>query len=231
MGPLPAGATLPGCPRVADQATCAPDPGSRGGRGLPEPAGDGRRPVRYAADGRRLRPSPARDTRGGGRAGGRRLLGDRPGEGAGHPHLAVRCATEVSSVGIFCKDSEGELGVSACYHGTGPVGTPVTVGAVASAVKHTDSVQDIVFIPLPVGNPSPRVYARKGVRGRPAPSEAEPVTFDGAGTKRKVTTYIKSHDAGILRNRRTLQLKVQTPADTNSGDSGSALVDQDDRVA
>src|SRR5438034_4607166 len=53
---------------------------------------------------------------------------------------------------------------------------------------------------------------------------------DGAGTKRKVTTYIKSHDAGILRNRRTLQLKVQTPADTNSGDSGSALVDQDDRV-
>jgi len=146
------------------------------------------------------------------------------------PHLAVRCATEVSSVGIFCKDSEGELGVSACYHGTGPVGTPVTVGAVASAVKHTDSVQDIVFIPLPVGNPSPRVYARKGVRGRPAPSEAEPVTFDGAGTKRKVTTYIKSHDAGILRNRRTLQLKVQTPADTNSGDSGSALVDQDDRV-
>src|SRR5436309_1246790 len=83
MGPLPAGATLPGCPRVADQATCAPDPGSRGGRGLPEPAGDGRRPVRYAADGRRLRPSPARDTRGGGRAGGRRLLGDRPG--GGHP--------------------------------------------------------------------------------------------------------------------------------------------------
>jgi hypothetical protein len=146
------------------------------------------------------------------------------------PHLAVHCAAKVSSVGIFCKDPEGDFGVSASYHGTGPVGTPVTVGTVASEVKHADNLQDIVFIPVAAGNLSLPVYARKGVRGRPAPSEAEPVTFDGAGTQKKVTTHIKSHDAGILQNSRTLQFRVQTPADANSGDSGSALVDQDDRV-
>src|SRR5438034_3606698 len=30
----------------------------------------------------------------------------------------------------------------------------------------------------PVGNPSPRVYARKGVRGRPAPSRSEEHTSE-----------------------------------------------------
>jgi len=146
------------------------------------------------------------------------------------PHLAVHRGQELSSAGIFCRDSENTLGVTACYHGTGPIGTAVTVAGVPSAVKHADPVQDIVFIPLAPGYALPAVYASRGVRRRPAPSEAEPVTFDGAGTRSKATTHVKSHDAGILRSRKTLQLKVQTPADTNTGDSGSALVDQDDRV-
>jgi S1-C subfamily serine protease len=68
------------------------------------------------------------------------------------------------------------------------------------------------------------------VRSTLAPSEAEQVSFEGAGTGARVSTRVKSHDAGILRKRSTIQLKVQTPADTNTGDSGSALVDHDDCV-
>ena len=82
----------------------------------------------------------------------------------------------------------------------------MTVGGVPSLVKHADAVQDIVFIPLNVQHPMPPIYGLKGTRGHRAPSEAEPVCFDGAGTQSIATTYVKSHDAGILRKRATLQL-------------------------
>ena len=146
------------------------------------------------------------------------------------PHLEISSGSELSSAGVFCKDSDGVFGVTACFHGTGNVGTAVTVGGVASVVALAHETQDIVFIPLASPYPMPAVYGLQGVRDRPAPSEAEPVSFDGAGTGHKVNTFVKSHDAGILRSGRTLQLKVQTPGDTNSGDSGAALVDQNDKV-
>jgi hypothetical protein len=41
---------------------------------------------------------------------------------------------------------------------------------------------------------------------------------------------VQSHDAGLLRRRPGVQLKVQTRPDTDRGDSGSALIDADDRV-
>jgi hypothetical protein len=146
------------------------------------------------------------------------------------PHLAIRSGGRVSTAGIVCKDDVGDLGVTACFHGTGPVGTPVIVAGLAGMVKHADPVQDIVFIPMPSGWAKPSVYGLAGVRSTRAPSEAEPVVFEGAGSGAKVSTRVKSHDAGILRMRRTVQLKVQTPADTNTGDSGSALVDGDDHI-
>ena len=83
---------------------------------------------------------------------------------------------------------------------------------------------------MPQGYVKPPVYAAGGIRSTRAPSEAEQVRFEGVGTGSRVLTRVKSHDAGILRKRATVQLKVQTPADTNTGDSGSALVDDDDRV-
>jgi hypothetical protein len=146
------------------------------------------------------------------------------------PHLAIRSGGKVSTEGIVCKDHAGDLGVTACFHGTGAVGTPVTIAGLAGVVKHADPVQDIVFIPMPAGWAKPPVYGLAGVRSTLAPSEAEQVSFEGAGTGARVSTRVKSHDAGILRKRSTIQLKVQTPADTNTGDSGSALVDHDDRV-
>ena len=74
---------------------------------------------------------------------------------------------------------------------------------------------------------------RHGVTGpcsNRAPSPAEPVRFDGAGSGTLIQTNVQSHDSGILRRRATVQLKVQTPASTNAGDSGCALIDSDDYV-
>jgi len=146
------------------------------------------------------------------------------------PHVVVRRGAALSSAGIFCRDRHGRLGVTACLHGTGPAGTEVTVGGTPAAVEITDAVQDMVFIPLDENYPVPSVRGRAGVRCERAPSESEPVFFDGAGSQGKVDTRVRSHDAGILRRRPSVQLKVQTPADTNAGDSGAALIDADDRI-
>jgi len=146
------------------------------------------------------------------------------------PYVEVKSGTEYSSVGIFCRDKNGQLGVTACYHGTGPVGTSVDVGSVHSTVTAADVIQDIAFIPLDSSYVMPQLKGLTGVRTARARSQAEPVTFEGAGTRQPTPSRIQSHDAGILRTRPTVQLKVQTPADTNKGDSGSALLDSDDRV-
>ncbi|HEX8254626.1 MAG TPA: hypothetical protein VF846_15895 [Thermoanaerobaculia bacterium] len=146
------------------------------------------------------------------------------------PFVEVTCGSATSSVGVFCRDADGALGVSACFHGTGPVGTPVTVAGMPTNVKRADGLQDIVFLPLDNSFAIPRLCGKAGVRNTTAPSEAEKVSFEGAGTGARVHTRVAGHDAGILRKRRTVQLRVQTPPDTNNGDSGSALIDDCDRV-
>lgn len=149
---------------------------------------------------------------------------------APNPYLRVDCNGQESSVGVFCRDKFGTFGVTTCLHGTGPTGTEVRVGDVDTVVKAHDPVQDMVFLPLPESFPRPPVYGNRGVRRWPAPSESESAKFYGAGSKRLVDTRIQGHDAGLQRTGRLLQLKVQTPPDTNSGDSGAALIDDDDRV-
>lgn len=146
------------------------------------------------------------------------------------PALEVRCGTERSSVGMFCRDADGVAGATACLHGTGWIGTAVTLGGMPTVVKHANAVQDIVFLPLPDGYVVPNfANGVAGVRRDRAPAQNDPAAFDGC-TSGSRQTVVSSHDAGLLRNRPTLQLKVQTPADVNRGDSGSALIDEHDRV-
>ena len=145
------------------------------------------------------------------------------------PHLRVETATPVSTVGVLCRDLEGVLGATASFHGTGPVGTGVSVNTYKTTVKAADPIQDIVFLPLGEGFPLPRLMGSSGIRGERSPAQADKVIFEGA-TSGRVTTRIMSHDAGLLRRRKTVQLKVQTPPDTNVGDSGCALVDDTGKV-
>jgi hypothetical protein len=145
------------------------------------------------------------------------------------PHVVVNAGGKLSTAGVLCVDSSGEFGVTACFHGTGPVGTPVTVGGEASRVKHASEVQDTVFIPLTDRTRCSSMVGLAGVRQEREPARADPARFDGAVNQNRATR-IFSTDTGLLRARPTIMLKLQTDADTDQGDSGCALRDENDRV-
>jgi hypothetical protein len=150
--------------------------------------------------------------------------------GSPWPSLRVSCEGQYSTSGVYCFDAEDEFGVTACLHGTGPEGTVVKVDGVKTYVKHAHTIQDIVFLPLPE-DPRPPVPVRGagGILRERGPSQYDDAEFHGSSSG-ACKTKITSHDAGLLRKRPTVQLKVQTKADTNTGDSGAALIDYADRV-
>lgn len=144
------------------------------------------------------------------------------------PHLRIDIDGRFSTVGVLCSDTDGDRGVTGAFHGIGRVGTQVLVHGEESRVKSADPVQDIVFIPLrgpmPIG-----IAGQGGVEKEREPSRTDPVHFDGATNQGR--TQILSSDAGLLRPRTTVQLRLQTRPDTDQGDSGCALIDtKQDRV-
>ena len=145
------------------------------------------------------------------------------------PHMRVDAGTMISTVGIFCRDAAGKLGLTACYHGTGATGTVVTINKRQYQVKDGDPVQDIVFIPLDDAFPVPSLVGRGGVLDNREPARADHAHFDGAVNHNR-QTRIFGADAGLLRSRPTIMLKVQTDPDTDQGDSGCALIDDSDHV-
>jgi S1-C subfamily serine protease len=68
-----------------------------------------------------------------------------------------------------------------------------------------------------------------GARKNRPPFQGEQVQFEGRTTGHK-TTVVSSHSPGLLWLDPLSQSKVQTPAAVNKGDSGSALVDDEDHV-
>jgi hypothetical protein len=141
------------------------------------------------------------------------------------PHLAVECGGQRSAAGVFATDADGTLGVTCCFHGAGPEGTAVTIGLRSYLVTRASEVQDLAFVALPGFN-LPDLAGLAGARRERAPGQGDRARFDGA-TNSAQDTVVMSHDAGLLRKRPGVQLKVQTRPDT---DRGSALIDEDDRV-
>jgi hypothetical protein len=143
------------------------------------------------------------------------------------PATPIECQGNFSTVGVLCRDADGEVGVTGAYHGIGPAGTWVLVAGREARVKRADAVQDIVFIPV---DPQSEILARAGSggvqKGR-EPSRSDEVHFDGV-VNRNRTTRILSADAGLLRPRPTVQLRLQTAPDTDQGDSGCALLDREE---
>lgn len=147
------------------------------------------------------------------------------------PAVSVGRGNQVSTIGIVCRDRAGNLGVTACYHGTGPTGTTVMIDQRPYSVQGDDKVQDLVFIPVDdVFQPiAPR--ARNGLRLPqdlvPAPNE--PVSFDGF-TNPNSQTWVQSSDPWLFNLDPAVQLRIQTTKDTDLGDSGSALIDRNDKL-
>lgn len=133
-------------------------------------------------------------------------------------------------MGVFCRDADGEFGVTACYHGTGGPGTRVSVGGHAATVKSANNVQDLAFIPVPRQHFGGGAMASGAEVRTSAPGIDDPAAFHGV-TSGHVGTMVSSYDRGLLRRSPNLQLKLQTPPDTNAGDSGAALIISDRIVA
>lgn len=155
--------------------------------------------------------------------------------GCPSPALEIGCAVpgkpaQTSSAGMFCRDADGHLGVTACHHGTGPVGTAVTIGGLPGVVGQANQIQDIVFIPLPEDYVIPN-FARglNGPRTQRTPGQGDPAQFEGRTSGLK-NTVVSSYGPGLLDLDPLSQNRIQTPAAVNQGDSGSALIDEDDRV-
>jgi hypothetical protein len=145
------------------------------------------------------------------------------------PLMRIQCGETLSTAGVFCRDADGELGVTGCYHGTGPAGTEVVTGKQKSKVKRASEVQDLVFIPLPGQFEIPQMAGLGGVQDDREPARSDRVHFSGIINQNR-ETRIFGTDAGLLRARPTIMLKLQTDPDTDQGDSGSALLDRHDKV-
>lgn len=146
------------------------------------------------------------------------------------PALEVRCGDNSSSVGFFCRDAKGNVGVTACLHGTGPTGTDLLLGGLPAKVSAHSEVQDLVFIRLPDGYQLPAFgHGKGGIRRDRAPSPEEEVHFVGCKSGAK-KTQISATSRGLLFIDPRRQSTIETPAVVNRGDSGCALLDRDDKV-
>lgn len=150
---------------------------------------------------------------------------------APYPGIRIERGNQVSTAGVLCRDQNGVLGITACYHGTGPAGTMVTIGQKQYTVERDDRVQDLVFIPIDDDVARCQLRALAGIRLEhdlvPAPHEK--LSFDGA-TNRDSQTWVQSCDPWLFNNDPGVQLRLQTTRDTDHGDSGSALIDRNDKL-
>jgi hypothetical protein len=153
------------------------------------------------------------------------------------PHPAWRVALGSSSsgptAGILAKDSDNKRGVTTALHGLGgsslPLGTAIYVDGTKCQLKATDALSDSCFIAIPNDLLPHHDGAHSGVLSGQTPGQGESVEFDRVGLGLKKTTVV-GLDPFITIATNLSQKKLYTRADTQVGDSGTALVDAQDRV-
>ncbi len=148
------------------------------------------------------------------------------------PALRIEKGNEVSTSGVLCRNQAGELGITACFHGTGPVGTKVKIDGREYQVTMADRVQDLVFIPVEDAFAGRSLRCLSGVRQKDdlAPARDEVFNFDGS-VNPDTDTYAQSCDPWLFNIDANAQIRMQTTRDTDQGDSGSALIDRNDKLA
>lgn len=133
---------------------------------------------------------------------------------------------------VRCNCGCGKEGVTTARHAFAhpAAHASVTVDGVSGLVHTDDAVSDSVFVemstrPIPASSMGVAGYL-SGV----SPRLNAPASFCGA-TSGSVTTAVQSIDPSLLQVSRTNQSRVYTPAVTNPGDSGAALIeDSSDHV-
>ena len=135
----------------------------------------------------------------------------------------------LSSAGILAEDKLGRKGVTAALHAVGSARI-VTVAGGPGTVVATDQMSDSCFIELPIPLPPVGVAGQKGPLRWMLPRGQQAATFEGQATPGGRTVITGwSPDAPDVK--RYSQIKVYTNKDTNPGDSGAALITDDDFIA
>lgn len=146
-----------------------------------------------------------------------------------NPHTVNDGAGQVSTAGVLVEDATlaGRFGVTAALHGVDGA-TAVTVAGHAATIIRTDTVTDSAFIEVALGH-VPTTTVRGALSGM-APRGNQNAVFAGhqSGTK---NTVISGWDAQVPNPSARRQACVYTRRDAQNGDSGSALVTDDDWIA
>ncbi len=145
------------------------------------------------------------------------------------PNYAITTGEIASSSGALVRDRRGNSGLTAAFHGTGGIGTMVTVDGRFAKVGHADPITDTVFIALPPGVAPGALRATAGLLKGLLPREYEALRFFGATSGQTTTQYI-GRDQGLPRVRAGRQLCIQTLPNVERGDSGAALITQDEKL-
>jgi hypothetical protein len=149
------------------------------------------------------------------------------------PAGTVTCGAKNSAVGAYAHDSAGNPGVTVCYHGTGGTGTELSIDHVMRKVSLESQALDTCFVPI--GNHElpvvpPPLFAARGLLAARAPGAQERHTFWSEASKALVEARITATDFGLPQPTPQRQLCVYTDPVTNYGDSGGALLNDDDQL-
>lgn len=135
-------------------------------------------------------------------------------------------------VGVVAKNGKGVLGVTASHHVMDPtmttslVGREVEIDGAPRVIVSDDITTDSIFIE----HSSASVPRRNDMRPMTGlvPRVNETVTFNG--TQGKVQTVVLAHTFELPWWHKGNQSRVFTKPDTLPGDSGAALLDEQDRI-
>jgi hypothetical protein len=135
-----------------------------------------------------------------------------------------------STAGIVVEDltKQGRVGVTAALHGISTSSTSVTVDGKPGTVIRTHPITDSAFIELP--NPSCAAVSANGVMSGLAPRGSQNANFVGAVSKKRTTTIV-GWDPQVPTPSSHRQACIYTGRDAQPGDSGCALVTDDDWIA
>jgi hypothetical protein len=139
------------------------------------------------------------------------------------------------TVGVIATDTYGRMGVTTSLHVLTEAGltvipdvTSVWVNGVEGVVRSVDSFSDSCFVEI---DPSVCAAGPRGNYGPlsgKSPRQHEHMTYEGMSSRGEAVVASWSSDIPFVF--RENQLKVLTDPVTDTGDSGAALYDSEDRV-
>jgi hypothetical protein len=137
-----------------------------------------------------------------------------------------------STCGLVVERSDGVRGVTAALHalngGSASPGVEIAVGHVQGVVRSVDPISDSCFIEVYDLHEIAKT-AVNGILSGVTPRNWAEARFEG-GTSGQSRTFVTGWSPELPLLTPRMQLRVLTEPDTVPGDSGAALLDDDDRV-